>query len=349
MKKCILLSLILASTSAFASKARVGALLGADHLVDTQTVFTNPAHIGLLSPYITFEMGAPATNAEGGIMRGIGGDGKLLVYVGHQNTTGMVNAALQPDLRSGLGYLTQQNPIEVLYATGNMGFGASLSNFENKKGGTKETTLILKFGQNLGPISWYAHLSTLEKAEKNTAAANSDELTVGPRLTLGAAHDNGTHRFFGSAVYGDAKNSLAGTDTKLKDLMIKLGWEDRSLATQTSDIYYGLRVAYGSRDVEGDKRTAYELPAFLGIEHSITSWAVFRGSVEQNILFGQSKDETATPPADDDEGLGSNTRVAAGLGLKYGNLTLDGLLSAGTTGQVNGTSFLTNASVTYNF
>lgn len=348
MKKCILLSLILASTSAFASKARVGALMGADHLVDTQTVFTNPAHVGLLNPYITFEMGAAGTQAEGGIMRSLNNGGKILVYLGHQNTTGL--SAFNPDIRTGAGYISQQNPLEVLYATGNMGFGASLSNFEDKKAGTKETTLVLKFGQNLGNISWYGHLSTLEKAEKNTAAANADSLTVGPRLTLGAAHDDGRHRYYGSFVYGDAKNKLgAAPEVSAKDTAIKLGWEDRTLATQASDIYYGLRLEYGQRDLAGNKRTSYALPATLGIEHSVTSWATFRGSVQQNILLGQSKDEAAAAPADEPSGVAANTTVAAGLGLKYGNLALDGMLSAGTSGQVNGTSFLTNAAVTYNF
>ncbi len=98
---------------------------------------------------------------------------------------------------------------------------------------------------------------------------------------------------------------------------------------------------------DGKKITSTELPLFLGLEHNVTSWAVFRASVRQNFIFGSTKDETATNT--DAESVGSNTTVAAGLGLKYGQLVLDGSLAAATNGNVNGNAFLTQAGVTYNF
>lgn len=345
MKKGILVALLLASSSAFASKARVGALLGADHLVDTQTVFTYPSHVSLLSPYLTFEMGAQGTSAEGGLMRTLSNGNKLLVYLGHQNTTAMLSAG-QADQRSALGYISQQNPVEVIYAYGNAGFGVSLSNFQDKKAGTKETTMVLKYSQSNGATAWYAHLTPLASAEKNTNTA-ADKLEVGPRLTVGAGMDDTHYRYFGNLTYGQGKNALAAGSSTIKDTMLQIGVEDRSLKTEASDIYYGIRLGYAVRDIEGKKISAYGLPAFVGIEHTMTSWAVFRASLEQNILLGEAKDETATNT--DAEGIPSNTRVAAGLGLKYGGLTLDGLLAAASSGQVNGTNFLTQASVTYSF
>lgn len=344
MKKIVLLALILASSTAFASKARTGALIGADHLVDTQTVFTYPSHVGLLNPYLTFEMGAQGTAAEGGLLKTLKNGNKLLVYLGHKNTSELTSTIL--DQRTSLGYIGQQNPIEAIYAVGNAGYGVSLSNYENKNIGTKETTVILKYGQTNGDLSWYAHLTPISHAEKNTAT-NADKLDVGPRLVVGAGQDDGDYRYLGSLTYGQGKNDLAAGETDIKDLMVKLGFEDRSLKNETSDIYYGANLNYAQRDFDGKKVTAYNLPAFIGIEHTITSWATFRGSVSQNILLGQVKDETATNT--DPTGIDSNTAVAGGLGLKYGKLTLDGLLSAAGNGQINGTNFLTQASVTYNF
>jgi len=346
MKNGILVALLLASSSAFASKARVGALLGADHLVDTQTVFTYPSHVGLLSPYLTFEMGAQGTAAEGGLMRTLSNGNKLLVYLGHQNSTALLSTG-QTDMRSSLGYISQQNPVEVVYAYGTAGFGISLSNFEDKKAGTKETTMVLKYSQAQGAMAWYAHLTPFANAAKNTNTATSDKFEGGPRLAVGAGMDDGSYRYFGNLTYGQGKNDLAAGSSTIKDTMLQIGVEDRSLKTDASDIYYGMRLGYAVRDIEGKKISAYNLPAFVGIEHTITSWAVFRASLEQNILLGESKDETATNT--DASGISSNTRVASGLGLKYGGLTLDGLLAAASSGQVNGTNFLTQASVTYSF
>ncbi len=122
MKAYALLFAALFSAQAFASKARINSLLGADHLVDTQTVFTVPSHVQLLNPYLTYEFGAKGSGAEGGLMRKVG-PGSLMAYFGHQNTTSI---DADGDTRAGLGYLTQNNPIEVIYGFGNLGFGASI-------------------------------------------------------------------------------------------------------------------------------------------------------------------------------------------------------------------------------
>lgn len=152
---------------------------------------------------------------------------------------------------------------------------------------------------------------------------------------------------FGNFTYGEGKNQLAAGDSKIKDLNVTLGFEDRSLKTTGSDIYYGVALGFGQRDIEGKKISATTLPVFLGLEHTLTSWAVFRGSVSQNVLFGNTKDETATNT--DAEGIPSNTTAAAGIGLVYGKLELDGSLTAAADGKVNGSSFLAQTSVTYRF
>ena len=43
MKKLLVVAVALASVNAFASRARVNALANSPHLIDTQTIYGNPA------------------------------------------------------------------------------------------------------------------------------------------------------------------------------------------------------------------------------------------------------------------------------------------------------------------
>jgi hypothetical protein len=342
MKLVSVLVISLVATSVWASKARVTALQYADHLVDVQTTFKNPAHINQLDSLLTVEMGA-AGKAEGGLLTKTAFSNKVLVYAGHQNSMAIGAGA---DVRAANSYLTQNNPIEVLYGAGQMAYGASLSTVDNKKSGTKETTLIGKWGMVKDALSFYAHLSLVSTAEIK-AATGDKKINAAPGLLIGGAKDSGNMRYFGSLIYGNAKNEVGTVSTDIKDMDIKIGAEDRSLKNANADIYYGGLLNHSTRDIGGSKITALYLPIFMGIEAPVTSWLTFRGSVSQNFLIGSVKDETATNT--DADGVATNTTASAGLGAKYNNLTLDGVLTAGTSGDINGNQFLSTASVTYNF
>lgn len=351
MKLSVLALVALFSGSVFASKARVSSLQGANHLVDTQTVFTAPSHIMLLNPYMTFEMGAAGAAAEGGIMRSFSNGHRLLAYLGHQNTT---DSAAGGDIRTGQGYISQNNPIEILYGMGAMGFGASISMVDNKVSDTKEQTIVAKWGMNFDDSWVYAHLHLISKAEKDTAGA-TDEFNGSPYITVGTSWALSSDlRVFGDLDYGKGENNpgaAAGATTDVDDMNVSVGIEDRSLRKDAADIYYGIRLDWAKREIDagagGQEVSAMKLPAFLGIEYGLVSWATVRASVAQNILFGNTKDETTG--SDDKEGINADTTVAAGLGLKWNNLMLDGSLTAAGNGDINGNQFLSQASLTYNF
>ena len=63
MKKVLLVVVALASTNAFATRARVNALGNSPHLVDTQTVYSNPADMMIMGDYVTMESGTTAGGA----------------------------------------------------------------------------------------------------------------------------------------------------------------------------------------------------------------------------------------------------------------------------------------------
>ncbi len=341
MKLLSVISISLVATSSWASKARVAALQGANHLVDSQTAFTNAGYINKLDPFLTFEMGAAGTSAEGGMLMKTASSNKIYIYAGHQNTSAITAAG---DIRTTNSFIAQNNPIEILYGAGDTAYGASLSTVDNKKSGTKESTLIGKWGMSATDLHAYAHLTLLSSAE---IVAGSKKMNVAPRLLLGGAKDSGNYRYFGALTYGNAKSEIPGTSTDIKDTDLKFGIEDRSMKKADADIYYGTQINYSVRDIASKKITLMSLPIFVGIETPVTSWLMFRGSVAQNLLLGSIKDETAT--VTDADGIHSNTTASAGLGLKYNNLMLDGVLTAGTSGDINGNTFLSQASVTYNF
>jgi hypothetical protein len=105
------------------------------------------------------------------------------------------------------------------------------------------------------------------------------------------------------------------------------------------------------KDKTPDNKTeTTALPVFAGIEADATSWMVLRASVQQNFILGSKKVTTAGAGGDADT-ITNNTTVAAGAGLKFGKLLLDGTLEAAnsTTAAVNGNAFLANAALTYMF
>ncbi|MBX3021485.1 MAG: hypothetical protein KF799_07375 [Bdellovibrionales bacterium] len=346
MRVFVLIAAALFSSSVFASKARVNSLQGANHLVDTQTVFTAPSHMLLLSPFLTYEMGAAGAGAEGGIMRSLSNGSKLLVYLGHQNTTAFNGLA---DIRTAQGYVSQNNPIEVLYGMNNMAFGASLSMLDNKTNKTKETGVILKWGMNFGDDWVYAHVHAISTAQE-VNGTSTDKLNAGPYFKVGGSHAMDNMRVFGELNIGSGKDEVSSVKSNISDTAATVGIEDRSLKTDTADIYYGIRANYYERKTGDAKASGYNLPAFMGIEYTATTWAVVRASVSQNILLGQTKTTTAaTPPVTTEAGIANDTAVSAGLGLKWNNMVLDGSLTAASNGNINGNQFLSQASLTYTF
>jgi hypothetical protein len=240
----------LLSAQAMASKARLAALQGANHVVDTQTVFINPAHINQLGNYITFEMGVQGSGAEGGVTRKLSNGNVLGLYLGHSNSD---------DLRDGTTFLKQQNPVEATYGMGNSAFAVSVSTIDNKKSATKETTLVGKYGIYTDDMGAFVHLHVLSTAEKS--GTTSSKLNGSPLIVLGGNKDISDNRFYGTLSFLQAKSdSTIGTtttSTSTKDTNLSLGWEDRSLRTKDADIYYGLQLNSLNRDKEGKKITSH--------------------------------------------------------------------------------------------
>lgn len=337
----------LIGSNAHATKARVASLLGAKHLVDSQSIFAFPADINALGEYITLEMGPTGAGttepkAEGGLFRKHD-DAMMGFYLGHHDL-------MQASFRTQLGYANQTNPVQFFYGKGDWAFTAGLSNTDTKSTKTKETTLYAGFGQTLPNVSWGVNAEVLANAEQpNANAVDTDKYTGSP--LLGAQFRTLEDRYWhGSLAWGEVKSKDGATsvESKVKTMGLEVGYIDRTLKTDARDIYYGVSLQYSDDEAGGNHRKVTALPVVLGFEQGLTSWATFRGSLRQNVLLGSVKDEITTPGAEADT-IPNNTTVSAGLGLKYGTLTLDGVLTAATSGNINGNQVLAQAGLIYGF
>ncbi|MCK5072770.1 MAG: hypothetical protein KAQ98_05035 [Bacteriovoracaceae bacterium] len=225
MKKLLLLvtALLLISSGAFASKARMQALgqdaeTGSYYVSDTRSVFTNPAYVNSYKNYIITEWGQTANqddggdantpNPEGGFFHEFG-DFSLGAYLGSEVT---VNDSWK-NLATG-NVVKHQNPIDIFLA-GDMGikWGARVhfakakdetaSTIGNETYEAKNSALGLGFGIIWNDLEIYADLLLSDKSNGLISTGNA---TTAKNATWEA--DLGmkggiSYNIFGLTVFGE--------------------------------------------------------------------------------------------------------------------------------------------------
>lgn len=361
MKNTIMIAaLVLASAvPAMASKARLASLANSAHLNDVQDMFANPAELGLGGDFVTAEFGTTPRNvfaalpgsasgatAEGGFARSMG-DAKYGFYLGHQSA--WVN-----DVRNQsntAGYLPAENAVNLMYATkmGDITYGAGLeySNSDKKSSQEKQSATGLSFGATTS--NWEAGATVgLINTYKNDASGI--DFKGKNAFSVTGKYNVDSLTYVASYYMNGGKEETAGTTTADKDRTNMSIGVVNSMKKDGSDFFYGANyVMYTDKDATPDNKTEISsLPVFVGLEADATSWMVLRASVTQNFVLGTNKVTTAGAGGEADS-IANNTTVAAGAGLKWNKLMLDGSIAGQTTGTINSTSLLANASLTYSF
>jgi hypothetical protein len=366
MKKLLVIAIALTAINAQATRARVTALANSPHLIDTQTVYNNPADVHWLGDYATLESGttdnfttaqARNANSEGMIVRSMG-DAKLGLSLGHNSSNaaswGLRNAAL--GVPAGLAK-NQQNPLELTYGAkaGDMGWAATLvySNYVDKTAvDAKESSAGVRFGARTG--NWDAALRIGLTNTVQTAADGKFTGTTSIGVNGGYMWDQ---IYFNGEVStaGFKLENNVGTETgKYNATSIRLG-AMTAVKKDGSEFFYGASLAQSTakEDVSDTKVESLGLPVFIGMEVDAASWLTIRGSVTQTtqLLHNSKTTAAGTTTAETAPGAGDTT-VAAGAGLKFNKITVDGTLQANsgaTVQQLNGNSFLTQLGMTYMF
>lgn len=378
MKQLLVIAIALVSTNAFASRARVQSLGNSAHIVDTQSVYSNPAKMFLMSDFVSLESGVtptattpaasnPNDNAEGTLVRSMG-DTKWALGLGHKSEN-----ASAFGLRNimGAGDVTeQQNPVEFSYGAkaGDITWAGTFvySNYNDKKNEVKESSMGVRLGALMNSWDFALGLglgNTVDDKLKNKKFKG----TIGVSLYAGYTMNN--LYTFGEVVLAGAKmeTKSTGAETdKVDSMKITLGAID-SNKKDGNEFFYGAKLvsfkyknekATGSADDQ--ELTQLTLPVTVGLEAEATSWMTLRGSLTQNVLLSNSKTEiggSTTPAGGAETAPGANTTVAAiGAGLKFNKITIDGALEGLTTAtagansqDLNGTALLTTVGLTYVF
>lgn len=376
MKKILALVLVLASSQAFATKARTTALANSFHLVDTQTEFSSPYHIFSLPDFVSLESGKTTSTsatdgAEGLVKFSINDSSKLLVAVGHKDETVQTQRKFLNSV-GGFTYMTQQNPVEVIYGmkdgSGTIWAGGLYySDYKDKVLDNKETSTGLRFSASHGDFKWKVNLGLTNKIEKHTnpAAATDGTLTSQPYTNVGLRYNVGAQHKFGLdyTMWNVKFEDTTGTETQSHAYQnIKLQYVNTTQA-DGNDLFYGIGVdSIDLKNKIADKKlTRLALPVWFGIEHNATEMFTVRGSLKQT-LWAQSKDDAGYAVGAVDGAFGAasemaaepnNTEVAVGLGWKFKQVIIDGtfsgLVGKTATQQVNSTSLLAQVGATYNF
>lgn len=324
----------LIGSQAEASKSRVSSLQGALGVVDTQTVFAQPGYMHKLGNYLTYEFGSTSVSgtpkAEGGFLMERGGN-RWGAYLGH-------TSPYQNTFRAVDTFQRQDNPIDLFYGKDNWGANVSLSNSDDETTGAKQTTLIGRFGMVRDQDEFAGTLELIGNAEKTGGV----KFSGAPVIEASYLRKVEQLTFQGLLAYGQGKTNSGTGDVDLKYTGLELSAMHRPVA----EIYYGLGVTYGSLERDGKKLSSTAVPFTLGLEKDMLSWMTVRGSIKQNVLIGETKNEIAGTKAQRNI---NNTSVALGVGMKNNGFTFDGSLVAGTNGKFNGSDLITNASMTYNF
>lgn len=369
MKKLLVLAaLTMAAAPAMASKARLSALGNAAHLVDTQTIFVNPADLNFSGDLATLEMGDNVTTvgggavtranpkAEGGFTKTLSW-GKVGAYLGHRNDTATafvdgVNAKL-PGATSEI-LLTEQNPLDLFYGSDMMGmkwgfdFHYSNSKIDNGTAVQKENTMGLSAGVRNDIWNAYLILGLNGKTESDLAAAGTPQLQSKGLYKVGGGYWFDSIYAFANYEYAKGTSTVAGTDADITKNAYEVGMVNNH-KMEAGNFFYG--ISYLSSEIKTEttptnKTNVTGLPLVVGMELDAASWLTLRGSVKQTVLMGENKVAAATTTKSN---LANDTTVAVGAGLKWNKITLDGTLAGSTTGNVNANALLANASLTYMF
>jgi hypothetical protein len=199
-------------------------------------------------------------------------------------------------------------------------------------------------------------MSLLASSSKDVAGA-TNSITGKPSFDAGGAFNVGAKskiwglarvNWFGLKVGGGddrdgSRYALAAGFTQFvnPETITKLFWS-AGLAMDNIAVKAGNNLAEA-------KVESLTLPLILGLEHQLTDMWALRASVRQNVLVGQTKIAVGGGADFNGNNSPNSTTLAAGLGMKWKKLELDGTFAGATTGALNAATLLAQMGLMYSF
>lgn len=380
------LGLAVLAAPAFASKARLQALgednYGSQYINDNRNIWLNAAQINNHKDLVTYEFGtenavddASSPRGEGGVFKTMGN----MVYGVQMGGASSTGNGLRT--ASGLTGANETNNLDV-FVGGDAGlkWGANLGYArganENRANGASTESMRTRLGVIMGDLQVYANVNLANNAKGTNATGAKFEGDLGYQVGVIQAWDGNT--VFADYRSFDAENTLAGTksDIALKQLQVGIGRVER--LNDKSNLF--LKAQYVMGSVENDRLKplaaasqfggasgcgtgnaalacseydSMQIPVTVGLETEAASWLTLRASVSQ-VVWGSEED------AKNERSITDSTSINAGATLKFGELSVDGVIGNNATGgatSANGTdsgtirtdSLMSRVAMTYRF
>jgi hypothetical protein len=380
------LGLMVLAAPAFASKARLQALgednYGSQYINDNRNIWLNAAQVNNHKDLVTYEFGtentvddASSPRGEGGVFKTMGNMVYGVQFGGASSTANGLRAA------SGLTGANETNNADV-FVGGDAGFkwGANLGYSKNsnevRTDGASSESMRTRLGVIMGDTQAYANINLINNAKGTNATGAKFEGDLGYQIGL-------IHAWNGNTIFADyrsfdASNRLAGVknDIGLKQLQVGIGRVER--LNDKTNLF--LKAQYVMGSVENDRLKALatasqfggasgcgtgnaalacseydsmQVPVVIGLETEAASWLTLRASVSQ-VVWGSEEDKK------NERSITDSTSINAGATLKFGELSVDGVIGNSATGaatSANGTdsgtirtdSLMSRVAMTYRF
>jgi hypothetical protein len=362
MKKQLVLvtGLAVLAAPAFASKARLQALgestTGSQYINDNRNIFLNAAHVNNHKDLVTFETGASSQVTDGAATpRAEGGyftsNGNMVygVQLGQQSDT--AHALRVAGLNNTTTDVAEKNTVD-LFVGGDAGvkWGASLlyASTEDKRttataaaatDAKSNESMRARLGASQGNWDAFANVSIANEVK----LVNGDKFEGNLGYQVGGSYILNSYTLFGNYASNSADGTVSGVKKEVSIERMEVGVGRATKLNDKTQLF--TKVSYVSATAENDriaaagngsnlavkKNETTNLPVVIGLEHDATSWLTVRGSVGQNVFFNEVKGAEKNSDT-------STTVVNAGATLKFGDLSVDGVVGNSTAGTDGATT-----------
>lgn len=259
----------------------------------------------------------------------------------------------------------QDNQIDGFFGgeSGNVKWGANVtySNTEDDTNNMKQKSASVRLGAITGKFEGFANIALMNEAELNNLTApatngtEKDEFEGKLGFELGGSYDLDVVKVFGywrhagwdqETNTGIALGSVYNGKAEFKTNRVRVGAGRVTALNEKAHLFTKLEYVMTKRGVETDDGDAdiddYSVPLTVGLEYDALSWLTLRGSVTQRLVSQADNDydDSLLAPGVISPGvtgafrpgkrsLANTTDVNAGLTLRFGELSIDGLI--GTT------------------
>jgi hypothetical protein len=375
MKQQLIVALGLAvlATPAFATKARLQALgedsYGSFYINDNRNIWLNAAQINNHKDLVTYEFGSTVTTdsaatprGEGGIYKAMGNMVYGVHFGGASNTANGLRAAAGA-VNAGGATANENNNIDVFVGgDAGMKWGANLGYAKTsaERSNASSESMRTRLGVIMGDTQAYANINLINNAKGDSATSPTGASKFVGKLgyQVGVIHAWDGNSLFADYRQFDGKSEIGGAgkeDLQLKQLLAGIGRVERLNDKSNLFLRANLQWAKASNDrsVNGFTATCNQnsalgckdykttrVPVVVGLETEATSWLTLRGSVGQ-VIWGTEETKS------DERTIANSTIINAGATLKFGELSIDGVIGNGdATGNVGATAATTQGNGT---